>query len=262
MKTANPGRNIVCIITAAFILTGMVTARADDQKDLNSVVTNQTPEASPSVNSEWTHQTQSGYGNQPAPSLINGRSGLTFQSVEPYLDKKQAREVAWLGLGVDESADALSSQLGLKPGEGLTVNFIVTNSPAARAGFQKNDVLAELDGQMLVHPFQFRKLVQMHVEGDTIKLVYYRGGKKLTASVKLGKTNLAQAFGTEDGSLPVDLQLLLHQLDDFNGQVYGMGDSMAQRRPGQGQGEYRNPTRRERRGDGNRGCGTPVIRQK
>ena len=33
-----------------------------------------------------------------------------------------------------------------------------------------------------------RKLVQMHKEGDAIKLSYYRGGKEQSVSVTLGKT--------------------------------------------------------------------------
>jgi hypothetical protein len=231
MKTINAGRTIVVIITAAVFLTGMVTARSDDQKDLNAGVTNQTPEASPGqaqdANSELTSRSQGRDDHQPAPSLFNGQGKFNFQYTEPYREKRQAREVAWLGLGVDESTDVLSSQLGLKPGEGLTVNFLATNSPAAKAGFHKNDVLVELDGQMLVHPLQFRKLVQMHTEGDTIKLVFYRGGKKMTVSVKLGKMTPDQMFGAEDGQLPGDLQNLRFQLGGLSGQWRGMSDSMS-----------------------------------
>jgi serine protease Do len=92
--------------------------------------------------------------------------------------------------------------LGLKPGEGLTVNFVAPDSPAAKAAFHTNDVLVELDGQMLVHPLQLRKLIQMHAEGDTIKLAFYRGGTRQTSSVKLGKNNLELASDKEEGSWP------------------------------------------------------------
>src|SRR5580658_6142557 len=104
------------------------------------------------------------------------------------MEKEQSKVVTWLGLAVQESPEVLSAQLGLKSGEGLMVSFIAPDSPAAKAGFQKNDVLDELDAQMLVHPMQLRKLVRMHAEGDAVNLAYYRAGKKLTASVKLGKT--------------------------------------------------------------------------
>jgi len=88
--------------------------------------------------------------------------------------------------------------LGLKPGEGLVVNFVSPDSPAAKADVKKNDVLVDFEGQMLVDPIQLRKLVRMHAEGDTVKLTFYRGGKKQTVSAKLAKTTLASASMEDD----------------------------------------------------------------
>jgi hypothetical protein len=95
--------------------------------------------------------------------------------------------------------------------------------------------LVELDGQMLVHPMQLRKLVQMHAEGDTIKVTFYRGGKKQSASVKLGKTTWDEAVNTTSpGGLldlqttsPGDMQNLQIQLNGLDGQLHGMGESLA-----------------------------------
>lgn len=110
---------------------------------------------------------------------------LKIQVVEPDSARK---EVAWLGVSTDEAPDALSAQLGLQPGDGLVVLYVQADSPAARAGLQKNDVLVELGDQLLVHPGQFRKLVRRQKEGDKIKLTLYRNGKKQTASATLAKT--------------------------------------------------------------------------
>lgn len=120
----------------------------------------------------------------------------------------------------------LSSQLALKPGEGLTVNFLAGGSPAAQADFRLNDVLVELDGQMLVHPMQFRKLVQMHAEGDTIKLTFFRAGKKQTASVKLAMTKWDQASANEIAGPRADLEKLRAQLAGLNGQMRGMQETL------------------------------------
>ena len=128
-------------------------------------------------------------------------------------------------MAVEESSEVLSSQLGLKSGEGLTVNFIAADSPAAKAGFHKNDVLVELHGDMLVHPLQLRKLVQMHAEGDTVKLAFYRGGKRQTTSVKLGKTTWDEASETEEQLAPYLFKNLQFQLNGMNGQLHGMGES-------------------------------------
>jgi hypothetical protein len=100
---------------------------------------------------------------------------------------------SWLGVAVDEAPEVLSAQLGLDPGVWLVVKFVETNSPAADVGLQKNDVLVEFNGQPLVHPAQLRKLVRVRKDGDTVKLVYYRGGKKENVSAKLATK--ADGFG-------------------------------------------------------------------
>jgi hypothetical protein len=233
MKNMNRRKNIVVIITAAVLLAGLTATRAEDQENTGTGGGggggSQTPQAiavpAVGVNSE----AQSADANPPPPAAVNYQNNLTVQSVELNGNEKQAKESAWLGLGVQESSEALSSQLGLKEGEGLTVGFLAPGSPAAKAGFQKNDVLVDFDGQMLVHPSQFRKLVQMHAEGDTVKLVFYRGGKQLTTSVKLGKTSSDRAFNPEDGPLPFDLDLknLQRQFGGLSGQFRGVGDSLA-----------------------------------
>jgi hypothetical protein len=95
---------------------------------------------------------------------------------------------AWLGVSTSEASETLISQLGLPAGVGLVINFVATNSPAAKAGLQKNDVLVRFEEQELVLPAQLRKLVLMRKEGDKVKLGYYRAGKEHSTSVTLGKT--------------------------------------------------------------------------
>ncbi len=215
MKHVISTSNLVFTIAATVLWAGSVAARAEDQVESKVVV---------------TAHAQSGGDDLAAPSPEQPQNQITIQTIEPDGKKKQAREVTWLGLAVEESTEALSSQLGLKSGEGLTVNFIAAGSPAAKADFHKNDVLVELDGQMLVHPLQLRKLVQMHAEGDTVQLTFYRGGKRQTASVKLGKTTWDEASDMEEkpASDPFqNLQNLQFQLKGLDGQLHGMGESLA-----------------------------------
>jgi len=47
-----------------------------------------------------------------------------------------------------------------------------------------------------VHPLQLRKLVQVRKEGDTVKLMFYRAGKKQTVSATLAKNIVG--FGLND----------------------------------------------------------------
>jgi len=90
---------------------------------------------------------------------------MIVRAHSPADGNSAGKEHTWLGVGVEETTEALTAQLDLKPGQGLVVDYVPTNSPAALAGLKVNDVLAELDGQMLVDPMQLRKLADMHADG-------------------------------------------------------------------------------------------------
>jgi len=127
-------------------------------------------------------------------------------------ENAQRKDLPWLGVSVNEAGEALASQLNLDPGVGLVATFIAPDSPAARAGLQKNDVLVEFQDQSLVLPAQLRKLVQARKEGDTVKLKFYRAGKPQTVSATLAK--IAAGFravdGEEGSSRELHLRLLGH----------------------------------------------------
>jgi len=127
-------------------------------------------------------------------------------------EEKESKTVAWLGLGVEEASEALAAQLDLKDGEGLVVTFVASESPAAKAGFQKNDVLTRLDDQLLVNASQFRKLIRRHKEGDSIKLTIFRNGKKEEIAATLGKTKAHAGLLLNDHALAMDLHNLDSQL--------------------------------------------------
>jgi len=125
------------------------------------------------------------------------------------------REVPWLGVSIEETSEALAAQLGLNPGEGLIVTYVAPESPAAKADLEKNDVLAKLDDQLLVHPAQLRKLIQMHKAGDTVQIVYYRAAKKHTVRVTLAKASHRLSPLGEGGSWQGELHELQRQLRDM-----------------------------------------------
>jgi len=135
----------------------------------------------------------------PAPLIVlTSGGGASSGFIGPFgADENPGhRDMTLLGVTVMEAPEVLAAQLGLDPGVGLVVTYVMTNSPAAKAGFQKNDVLVEFNGQPLVHPAQLRKLVQVRKEGEVVKLTYYRAGKKQTVSATLAKT--VNNFGFPD----------------------------------------------------------------
>ncbi|MGA2867316.1 MAG: PDZ domain-containing protein [Verrucomicrobiota bacterium] len=153
--------------------------------------------------------------DQSANGPVTKQKKIVIEAIEPDSGNKAAKEVAWLGLSTEETPDALASQLRLNSGEGLVVTYVAPDSPAAKAGVEKNDVLVQFGDQLLVHPAQLRKLVQMHKEGDTLKLALYRGGKKQSLSATLGKTTRGSGLLLGEDVLQGPLEDLPRQLSDL-----------------------------------------------
>ena len=91
----------------------------------------------------------------------------------------------WLGVAADEPSDEVRAQLPVANGTGLLVQEVIPDSPAAKAGLQKNDVLTRLDDQILTNPSQLRALVGLKKEGDTIRVTYLRKGQEASVEAKL-----------------------------------------------------------------------------
>ena len=130
-------------------------------------------------------------------------------------DPARRKEVPWLGIASEEAPEVVTAQLGLNPGVGLVVTYVTPDSPAAKSGVQKNDLLVQFDDQSLVLPEQLRKLVQVRKEGDTVKLTFYRAGKQQSVSATLGKTIAASGVPNEQRFWMGDLRNLGRQLKDL-----------------------------------------------
>ena len=64
---------------------------------------------------------------------------------------------------------------------------ITPDGPAAKAGLQVGDVIVVADGKPIQSYDQLVVIIQEHKPGDRIDVTYFRGAKKLTASVTLQK---------------------------------------------------------------------------
>jgi hypothetical protein len=168
------------------------------------------------VHSEATTTTDEPAG---AAALPEARSVTTADvtietSPEPEASRK---DVPWLGVSTAEASEALASQLDLEPGVGLLITYVAPDSPAAKSGLRKNDVLAQFDDQSLVHPAQLRKLVRVRKEGVVVKLGFYRASKPQTVSVTLAQTRARPGLWADDEhSLKANFNELHQQLRDWH----------------------------------------------
>ncbi len=99
----------------------------------------------------------------------NGGSGTTTSNA------------GFLGVGVEATTS----------GKGVQVSDLAENSPAAKAGLQKGDVITAIDGKSVDSPIALRSAVQAKQSGDEISVTYTRDGSSNTVKVTL--TSRAQA---------------------------------------------------------------------
>lgn len=67
--------------------------------------------------------------------------------------------------------------------EGVLVDRIVENSPAAFAGLKRGDILLEANGKVLGYPSEWRQLELAAKKGETVTILYDRAGSDRTTKL-------------------------------------------------------------------------------
>jgi hypothetical protein len=88
----------------------------------------------------------------------------------------------WIGAMCTPVEPALRAQLKLKDREGLVIQQIVPESPAAKAGLERYDVVTAIDGESIDDLTDLMKAVH-EAEGKKISFSVVRGGEKKTVDV-------------------------------------------------------------------------------
>ena len=99
---------------------------------------------------------------------------------------------AYLGIYATKVNPNVSHQLKLTENLYLNVESVAKNSPAAKAGIQKFDLLLQMNDQILVNQEQLKYLVRSKMPTDEVILTLLRQGEKQKITVKLGETNLTE----------------------------------------------------------------------
>lgn len=112
---------------------------------------------------------------------------------------------AQLGVMLAEMTPDLAEGFGLAGQQGVIVSRVLENSPAAKAGMRRNDVIVEFDGQPVNDMQKLRIKVADVTPGHPVSLVVLRDGKRLTLSVtpkdKDEKLAANDKPGADDGTV-------------------------------------------------------------
>lgn len=93
----------------------------------------------------------------------------------------------YLGIAMYNVSDLRINTLGIdtKLTDGVYIYSVEENSPAAKAGLQKGDIIVGIDDQKVTNSAYLKYLLYEYNINDEVKIKYYRNNKEYETTVKL-----------------------------------------------------------------------------
>ncbi|HUL07640.1 MAG TPA: DegQ family serine endoprotease [Candidatus Acidoferrum sp.] len=103
------------------------------------------------------------------------------------LREKGTIERGWLGVQIQGVTPDIAAALGLDKPEGAIVSAVVPDSPAAKAGLQRGDVILAFDGKPVDRLHDLPRLVAAAAIGGKADVTLWRDHAKQTVTVQVAK---------------------------------------------------------------------------
>jgi len=109
------------------------------------------------------------------------------KEVLPSIKAKGKPDMGWLGVSAQPVTPDLAAALGLAEPIGALVSSVEKDSPAAKAGLKRGDVIVELDGKKILVPAELPRMVAFGHIGKTVRLKVIRQGQilEIKAAIEL-----------------------------------------------------------------------------
>ena len=143
-----------------------------------------TPPARPPLDSPPPENNRRGDG-EVRRDTSDGRRGRAFD--ENRLQKIPATPQPYLGVATAPLDPALCAQLGFTPGLGLSVEEVIPDGPAAKAGVQALDVIKQVNDQLVSNPAHLAALARHFGKDTEVTLLVIRKGQEQKIPVKIGE---------------------------------------------------------------------------
>jgi serine protease Do len=101
-------------------------------------------------------------------------------------------ERGWLGVQMQPLTPALAKAVGLSKDEGVLVNEVLPDSPAAKAKLAQGDVILAFDGTPVKTPRDLALAVANVHAGSAVKMTLWRDGHERTTDVTIASAAKAQ----------------------------------------------------------------------
>jgi S1-C subfamily serine protease len=137
---------------------------------------------------------------------------------KPRVEKSARQSEAFLGVWTRPLTAELKKQLGVEAEKGAVVMMVMPDSPAAKAGVERYDVITGVNDQTVMTPEELRNAVQKMGTGKDVTLKVIRGKetKELKAHLEespLGFHSMPKEFGPDLQRHFQEMEKRLHELE-------------------------------------------------
>ncbi len=105
----------------------------------------------------------------------------------------------WLGVSIQNITPDLAQSLGLKKSEGALIADVTPDSPAAKAGFERGDVIIDYNGTHIDQAHQLPALVAATEIGKAVPVTVLRDGNEKTLHVTIAEMPANLGASAEEG---------------------------------------------------------------
>ena len=111
----------------------------------------------------------------------------TAQRVIADLEGDGKVERGWLGVHIQPVSDDIAAALGMDKASGVLITEVTSDTPAAKAGLARGDIVTSVDGKPVVEPRDLTRLIATAAPGSEVTLGLLHGGKSSETKVTLGE---------------------------------------------------------------------------
>lgn len=127
-------------------------------------------------------------------AIINFAQGIGFaipsnmakQVIEHLLANGRVAR-GWLGVGIQPLTPDLARKFGVAENEGVLVNEVFPNDPAAAAGIKPGDIILRIDGHVVDSPNKLSRLIGTLAPGATSQIEVVRDLTRMTLDIRLSE---------------------------------------------------------------------------
>lgn len=91
----------------------------------------------------------------------------------------------WIGVTIQELTPELSQKFGAQRAQGALVSDVMKDSPAAKAGMRRGDIILTFDGKVVKDVSNLRNMVAQSKIGDDVEMEILRSGREYSIKVTI-----------------------------------------------------------------------------